>query len=159
MTSASPLIFLPRDILSFVANYFLTEAEQNKKVFKFPYDWRNFLNSSKEYLDSQLIVVSGSHAENFYYSLDFREKFYGLIENPRLRLDLIFRLDNWTSKNPLVIDLNSFNRHVQKVEIFRYPIIPSIVDMDEVVFYMSEFLDLSCFSHFEERHSSCQSAL
>jgi hypothetical protein len=45
----SRLIFLSRDIFGFVANYFLNDDEQNKIIFRFPYDWRNFMNTNKGY--------------------------------------------------------------------------------------------------------------
>jgi hypothetical protein len=150
MTPTSPLIFLPRDILSFVANYFLGDEDQNKKVFLLPYDWRNFLNSSKQYFrhwkkESQLIVVAGSNAERFYKSLDFRDKIYGMMKNPRLQLDLIFSARK--AKPPLTIDLQRINSNLRKVEILDYSIIPSNMDVDEVSLYGSKIPDLSCFSH------------
>jgi hypothetical protein len=151
MTSTSPLIFLPRDILSFVVNYFLIDESQNKTIFKFPYDWRNFINSNKEYFgqwkkESQLIALAGSDAERFYKSMEFREKIYTLIESPRLQLDLFF--STYDSSNPLKIDLNNLNSQVRRVDILGYPIIPCIMDVDQIFIFGRKIIpDLSFFSN------------
>jgi hypothetical protein len=47
MTSC--FICLPQDIFGHLANHFLDDVDQNKKVFRFPYDWQNLMSTSKKY--------------------------------------------------------------------------------------------------------------
>jgi hypothetical protein len=108
------LAFLPRDILSFITNYFLEKDDQNKKIFQFTLDWRNLMNTNQQYFgewkkESQLVVVSGYNAERFYSSVDFREKIYRIVESPRLQVDLVFNYsDFYSGKNP-TIDFTQLN--------------------------------------------------
>jgi hypothetical protein len=47
--SAMSIVCIPQDLLYFVANYLLIREQQNKLIFKFSRDWRNFMNTSKQY--------------------------------------------------------------------------------------------------------------
>jgi hypothetical protein len=116
---ASSLVFLPRDILAFIANYFLASEDQNKKIYVYRYDWRNFMNTSKELFgqwkkESQLIVLTFPQSETFYNSEEFRERIWKSMKNPRLQLDLIFNrfspdLDNPLDVRSVTIDLKRLN--------------------------------------------------
>jgi hypothetical protein len=44
------LFSLPKELLYLVANYLLELDQQNKLIFEFSFDWRNFMNTSKELL-------------------------------------------------------------------------------------------------------------
>jgi hypothetical protein len=78
----SSLLSLPQDILRLIANYFKTVEDQDKQIFQFPLDWRNFLDTSKEYFkqwkkESQLIDLSSDYADKFYQSKTFRKNKIG----------------------------------------------------------------------------------
>jgi hypothetical protein len=70
---------LPEEILLFLANYLFPTEEQNKKVFSFSQDWRNLINTSKEYFgewkkQSQVIILHWNYADRFLRSSVFRER-------------------------------------------------------------------------------------
>jgi hypothetical protein len=153
--TVSSLIFLPRDILSFIANYFLVEEEQNKKIFPYSYDWRNFMNTSKHYFgqwkkESQLIVLSCPYVEGFYLSEEFQERILSTIENPRLQLDLIFNYLQYYSSNHLTIDLETI-KNVRKISVEgtggHYSVVPRVVNVDEVCLHHCPVEDLSYWSN------------
>jgi hypothetical protein len=149
--TVSSLIFLPRDILCFIANYFLVKEQQNKKVFPYCYDWRNFMNTSKHHFgqwkkESQLIVLSCPYVEGFYLSEEFQERILSTIENPRLQLDLIFKYLQYYSSNHLTIDLEMIN-NVRKICIEgtggHYSVVPRVVNVDEVCLHHCSVENLS----------------
>jgi hypothetical protein len=85
--------FLPTDVLRIVANYFLQEEDQNKGIFPFCRDWRNFMNSRKEDFSqwkksSQLIRLKFPFAETFYRSWELQAKVFRCVENPREQVEL-----------------------------------------------------------------------
>jgi hypothetical protein len=103
----SLLISFPQDIFYLFANYLLVEDDQNKKVFHFSYDWRNFMNTSKEYLaawkrESQVITLTWKFAERYQKSADFRFRILQTIQNPRLQLELSFVLPDDEFRHPVV---------------------------------------------------------
>jgi hypothetical protein len=86
---------LPRDVLRTVANYLLENEEQNKQIFSFNSEWRNFMNSSKEQfwewkIRSQIVILRGIYAEQFSQSREFRERISQTIQKPEEQLKLAF---------------------------------------------------------------------
>jgi Leucine-rich repeat (LRR) protein len=93
------LSLLPPEILYFLANYLLPEDEQNKWIFRFTIDWRNFLNTSKVGFEklkkqSRIITLSALYADKLRTSAKFCQRVYHLIENPFEQLELHFF--DWT---------------------------------------------------------------
>jgi hypothetical protein len=69
------LALLPGDILRLLLpNYFLPSEDQNKTIFCFSRDWRNFMNTQKDFQIwkklSQLIILKFPLADMFYDSLE-----------------------------------------------------------------------------------------
>jgi hypothetical protein len=85
---------LPKDILYFLGRYFsISKEEEEKGVFKFNSDWRNFLNTSKEYFGelkkhSRIVVLTGCYADKYLKSSQFRERILRTIINPLEQLEL-----------------------------------------------------------------------
>jgi Leucine-rich repeat (LRR) protein len=157
---ASGLVLLPRDILYLIATYFLKPEFQNKTIFHFTYDWRNFMNSSKEIFgqwkkEIQIIALTYPQVEDFQNLPEFREKILSMIENPRRQLDLIFTdLDDCMRYIPdkPQIDLNSLN-YVRKIvvkfsELRRCAITfpTTVLDVEEIILCSSKVKDLSFLS-------------
>jgi hypothetical protein len=132
----SNFLFLPQDILCTVANYLLPISEQNKRLFHYSYDWRNFMNSSKEYFgkwkkESQIIVLTDSDAKRFRDLKGFRERIYRCVENPRFQLDIV--LDEKEESRPS-IDLQSLGR-MRKCHLRYYDCVGSpAMDVGEMCF-------------------------
>jgi hypothetical protein len=144
----SPLISLPRDILSFVVNYFLDEENQNKSVFRYPRDWMNFMSSSKQYFgqwkrESQLITIPPPYPEQFYTSAEFRENILRLVENPGAQVQLeelsaLFEIDFQVLSNLKKIIVGGISDPSK--------VVPSIIDVEEIVLYEFPIEDLSFWS-------------
>jgi hypothetical protein len=160
---ASSLVYLPRDILSFIANYFLEDDDQNKNIHVFRYDWRNFMNSSKEIFglwkkESQIIVLTFPYSETFYNSEEFRGRILHSIETPRLQLDLIFNRFSSDPDNPkkgktVEIDLKRII-HTRKISMngggfpVSCQVIPFLnLDVDEISFRGIKVNDFSFLSN------------
>jgi hypothetical protein len=84
---------VPRDVLYLVANYLLANEEQNKQIFRFSADWRNFMNCSIAHFgewkkQSQVVVLPTLYADKFRKSLKFRQRILQAIANPFLQLEL-----------------------------------------------------------------------
>jgi Leucine-rich repeat (LRR) protein len=147
----SPLLSLPQDILCFVSNYLLPELEQNRRIFNFSYDWRNFLSSNKEYFgkwkkESQIIVLTDSDAKSFRDLKGFREKVYECVENPRLQLDVVF--DGREESHPL-FDLQSLGS-MRKCHLTYYDCVaPPTMDVDEIALLQCQIEDYSFCSNFK----------
>jgi hypothetical protein len=130
---AAPLLSLPQDILGFIANYLLPEPQQNKIIFRYSYDWRNFLNSSKKYFgqwkkESQIIVLTDSYARRFRVLKGFREEIYQCVENPRFQLDVVFDEEG---EGPEV-NLQSLGS-MRKIHLNYYDCLaPPAMDVDEI---------------------------
>jgi hypothetical protein len=150
VTSPSSLIFLPRDILCFVANYFLKKENQNQKTFQFPIDWRNFLNASKGHFgqwkkETQIIVLCVPHVERFSTSPEFREIIFRLVANPRLQVDLIFDYENFDCRTGFEIVFNQLP-NVRKISVFNHEVVPGVTDTQEICLQNCSVEDLSVFS-------------
>jgi hypothetical protein len=153
----SSLICLPRDILGFVANYFLDEENQNKSVFRYPLDWMNFMSSSNEYFgqwkrESQLITIPLPYSELFYTSAEYREKIFRSVENPGAQVQLGFAYQNWNrgkGVEPIKIDFQIFN-NLKRIEIGGISdpsiIIPRIIEVEEVDLYEFPIEEISYWS-------------
>jgi hypothetical protein len=96
------LFYLPAEIFRLVANTFLRgdETTQNAKVFKFCRDWRNFMNSQKEFLgewkkENQLISLSSHLSKEFYRSLSSRKQVLGYVKYPEEQLELSIDFRSW----------------------------------------------------------------
>jgi hypothetical protein len=159
---ASSLVFLPRDILAFIANYFLASEDQNKKIYVYRYDWRNFMNTSKENFgqwkkESQLVVLTFPQSETFYNSEEFRERILHSINNPRFQLDLILNRFSPDPANPLdvrsvKIDLKRLNG-IRKIGLMSgFPVSCKItscenLDVDVISLNTVRIKDLSFLSN------------
>jgi hypothetical protein len=91
----SCVVSIPHDLLFLVANYLLPKERQNKLIFRYSYDWRNFINTSKEYFrewkkQTQLIVLDPEYALKFIRSLDFSDGIIQLVEDSLHQLELRF---------------------------------------------------------------------
>jgi hypothetical protein len=149
--SPSSLIFLPKDVLCFVANYFLGKDDQNKKIFQFPIDWRNFLNASKEYFgqwkkETQIIVLSIPHAETFYKSQEFREVIFQLVETPQLQVELIFDYEQFGGDSEEFKIVLKKLPDVRKIYVDGRKVVPSVIDVQELCLHNCSVKDLSFFS-------------
>jgi hypothetical protein len=105
------LIFLPEEILLFLANYLIPTEDQNKKVFSFSQDWRNFMNTSKEYfgegkIQSQVISLQWIYADRFLRSSKFRERILSTINDSEKQIDLVFTASKYEPPNPENIKLH-----------------------------------------------------
>jgi hypothetical protein len=72
----SCVLSLPRELLFLIAYYLLPKDQQNKLVFRYSHDWRNFINTSKEYFlewkkQTQVIVLESKYALKFIRSMLF----------------------------------------------------------------------------------------
>jgi hypothetical protein len=87
---------LPTDIFYHVSNFLLPECRDNRHVFKFSADWRNFCNTSKNHFSrwkkqTQIINLKTLYSVKFSKSSKFRERIYGLVENGQEQLVLSFK--------------------------------------------------------------------
>jgi hypothetical protein len=147
----SPLLSLPQDILCFVSNYLLPESEQNRRIFHFSCDWRNFLNSNKEYFgqwkkESQILVLTDSDAKSFRGLKGFREKVYECVENPRFQLDVV--LEKREAGRP-VIDLQSLGRMRKCHLTYYHCVAPPTMDVDEMLLLQCRIEDYSFCSNIK----------
>jgi Leucine-rich repeat (LRR) protein len=89
------LFSLPKELLHLVGNYLLAVDQQNKfkLIYEFNFDWRNFMNTSKEFFGewkkrSRKIVLKPTHATKFIELEQFRDRILPLIEVPSTQLEL-----------------------------------------------------------------------
>jgi hypothetical protein len=137
------LISLPSEIVRLLSQYFLNGKDQEKKVFQFCQDWRNFMNTSKSYFgkwkkESQLIVLQDPLALQFYQSSKIRQQVLSYIEHPRLQLDLCFNNIDWDRS----VDLESV-LNVRRVHVGSGEVVPCSVDFEEIEFKYCSFTDNS----------------
>jgi hypothetical protein len=112
------LILLPDDILFFLANYLIPAEEQNKKIFSFSQDWRNFMNTSKEHFttwkkQSQVISLNWNYADRFLRTSKIRERILSTINNSQTQLDLNFPFPQWETLRPRTTKLRFTKGSVQ----------------------------------------------
>jgi hypothetical protein len=89
------LLSIPREIFFFFANYLLRIDEQNKLHFQYSNDWKNLMNTSKEYVEkwkreTQIIVLKPVYMKKFSRYLEFRDSILRNIVNPFEQLVLRF---------------------------------------------------------------------
>jgi flagellar assembly factor FliW len=106
------LFSLPNDIFCFMSNYLLATTEQNKQIFQFSHDWRNFTNTSKTHFADVkkrciLIVLALPYTQKFRKSSSFRDRVLQLIINPLEQLELRF-LSSFEQYGPTRINFVSF---------------------------------------------------
>jgi hypothetical protein len=164
---------LPQDVLSLLPNYLLPPERQNKKIFEFSWDWRNFMNSNKEYFgewkrESQFIRLSGVTSKKFLSS-SFRNRVLQSVNNCSLQVAVRFHFDRVSkadlSKLPVTqsfeiegSSVNSFVLHpetsFQEVRLNIHQV-KSVARFQDVrvlsicVFYHAT-VDLSCLVKVEE---------
>jgi hypothetical protein len=98
------IVSLPLHLFYLFANYLVKVEEQNKSIFRYSSDWRNFLNACKLHFEewkkrSQLITLCNSFAKRFYKSATFRERVLRRIQNPLEQLELTFRTQDKLSED------------------------------------------------------------
>jgi hypothetical protein len=131
---------LPRDVLRTVANYLLENEEQNKQIFSFNSEWRNFMNSSKEQfwewkIQSQIVILRGIYAQQFSQSREFRERISQTIQKPEEQLKLAFRfirnsnLTNHLKLKFLGIQLKNTDPYLS-IEVADFPKVVREIDFD-----------------------------
>jgi hypothetical protein len=139
------LFFLPQDILRCFTNYLQPESSQNRRTFHYCYDWRNFLNTSKEYFgewkkESQILVLPDLETKRYRDSAEFRQRINQCVENPRFQVDLAF--DKETGNRTILVD------EVRKIHVSESDCIESVVlDVDEVSLSECLVKDLSFCSN------------
>jgi hypothetical protein len=87
------LLKLPQDILRWVGTFFHQSRLENEKIFEFSWDWRSFMNTSKEHFhrwkkESQFITITPDHSRDFLTIAAFRERIINSVENSRNQLEL-----------------------------------------------------------------------
>jgi hypothetical protein len=89
---SSSVVSIPHDLLLIIAGFLLVVEEQNKLPFRCSHDWRNFLNTKKEYLqwrkNCQIVFLDKVGADKLRKSSKFREQIMKMIVNPVEQLDL-----------------------------------------------------------------------
>jgi hypothetical protein len=131
------VLSLPQEIIRLIANYFKTEEDQNKQIVPFPLDWRNFLDTNKEYFgqwkkESQLIDLSPDYAVKFYESNKFRVMVTQLVVNPRLQINIQFRNSLTTLREIDLKQLSNVRKIVIPVMCNPMKIIPIVFDVEEI---------------------------
>jgi hypothetical protein len=96
----------PRDVLHFLADYLLPAEEQQKPIFKYSFDLRNFVNTNKSYFGewkkkTRVMVLMTTESEMFVNSLAFRNRVLSMIDDPleQLVLQFIYRILTEVSPN------------------------------------------------------------
>jgi hypothetical protein len=126
--------------------------DQDKNIFYFSRDWRNFINTRKDEFSRwkkahQLIRLKFPIAESFYHSMKLQRKFLRWIENPREQLELyINRNDGYLESNK-IIDLQLIHA-VKRIDVRETKIVPcSVVNVTDVEIVNCTF-DTFSFSMF-----------
>jgi Leucine-rich repeat (LRR) protein len=159
MATISSIVSLPSQIFYLLANYLLPLAEQEKRIFRFSSDWRNFINASKEYFaewkrQCQLIKLDFFDSKHFQRSAEFRQKIFEMIRNPLEQLELRFHL----SEEP---PERSLYEGVKRVKFFNGQLanFPSVIG--EIYFRNchlavtpENFPEVRTFSYFADGQSS-----
>jgi hypothetical protein len=123
------IVSFSEEILYFIANYLVSteDQDQDQLVFRFSYDWRNFMNASKEYFGewkkrSQLIVLNNFYAQRFRTSVEFRARIVQMIRSPLDQPELNFRSSrDWISDEREHFDMGLLGG-IKKISAFDYHI-------------------------------------
>jgi hypothetical protein len=87
---------IPQELLRAIASFLLTENESGKVIFQFSLDWRNFINTTKDYREwkreTQYLSLTREYSKLFWDSVQFREKIDGHIKCRLLQLKLFLNL-------------------------------------------------------------------
>jgi hypothetical protein len=97
------LLRLPQDVLSLLSNYLLPPEWQNKKIFEFSWDWRNFMNSNQEYFgewkrESWFVRLSGACSKRFLTAA-FRNRVLQSVNNGSLQVGVRFHYERTSKAN------------------------------------------------------------
>jgi hypothetical protein len=137
---------LPVEIFRLIANYFLKKEDQNKRVFLFCRDWRNFLNTKKAYFgrwkkESQLVILQCPSVEKFYNSPEIRNQILSYIEDPRqqLELDFNFSYDSYHLYGRKSVDMKLMN-NVKRIRFYLAEVAPFPVAVEELEFNSCSFV-------------------
>jgi hypothetical protein len=143
------LSYVPSEVLRIIANYFLKEKDQDRQVFQFTHDWRNFMNAKKLYFEkwkkeSQIIVLRHPLVEQFYQSVEVRQKVFQYIVDPRKQLELCFNYDDDVFKiyGKKFVDLNLLN-NVKRISIHGARVTQASVDVEQLEFLNCSFDNFS----------------
>jgi hypothetical protein len=106
--------------------------------------------------ESQLIILSYPLAENFYNSIEFRERILNLLENPGLQLELRFTSGILNSVSKLPTDLNVIG-NVRKIHVSSRKVIPRKMDIEDISYDSGCGLDevSLCRSEDSDRVPAC----
>jgi hypothetical protein len=143
------LNLVPLEVVRIVGNYFLQKEEQDRKIFYFPHDWRNFMNTKKKYFgkwkkESQLIVLRYPLVERFYDSFEIQQQILQYIENPREQLELCFNYKYSGYSIPLIysgkklVDLQRITT-VKRVRISNAEVSNFPFNVDRLEFFYCSF--------------------
>jgi hypothetical protein len=145
------LAYVPSEVLRIIANYFLSEKDQDRHVFQFTHDWRNFMNTKKLYFEkwkkeSQIIVLRYPLVEQFYQSAEVQQKVFQYIIDPRKQLELFFNYDDDVFKiyGKKFVDLNLMN-NVKRISIHGAKVKLASVDVEQLEFINCSFDNFSMF--------------
>jgi Leucine-rich repeat (LRR) protein len=145
----------PRDVFHFLADYLLPVEEQQKHIFKYSFDLRNFVNTNKRYFGewkkkTRVMVLMTAKAELFANSSIFRNRVLSMIEDPMEQLELQFLYRRLTE-----VSLNFGG--VRKVSVECGKIHNVSISCNHIVFrncIVKYFQDCPSFRKFEFRDCS-----
>jgi hypothetical protein len=128
------MIRFPEKIWYHAANYLLPAKEQDKLIFRFSFDWRNFMNTSNSILvkwkrRSQLIVLNTFYSQRFRECEQFREIIVRMVHSPLDQLELNFQAPSLSFlATTAVVDMGSLGG-VKKISVFAYNVsnFPSVL--------------------------------
>jgi hypothetical protein len=131
---SASIVRFPEQVLYLTANYLLPAEEQGKLIFRFSFDWRSFMNTSKSMLvkwkrKSRLVVLNTFYSERFRECEQFREFIVRMVHSPLDQLELNFQAPSLSYLNTTaVVDMGSL-AGVKKISVFAYNVsnFPSVL--------------------------------
>jgi hypothetical protein len=164
LTSPCRIASLPLDILNLLADNYLREIcdnstktiflnyskkkdaeERSRKIFRFSYDWRNFINTSKKNFgnwkkESQIIFLSYPYTRLFCNSPEFRQRIISAVESTRQQLELSYDLTYYNTETFSSISLDLMN-DVKSIYITQCHVLTPpglIMNAEEIHLFRSE---------------------
>jgi hypothetical protein len=145
------IVSLPLHLFYLFAKYLVKVEEQDKPIFRFSFDWRNFMNACKLYFEdwkrkTQLITLGSSFAKKFCKSAVFREILLRTIQNPLKQLELNFHLQGKLSEDLSM--LSGFRKIALfgwKISIF--PVNISELDLNDCTLMSNNFPEVRKFRY------------
>jgi hypothetical protein len=157
------LISLPKELLYLVANYLLAVDQQNKMIYEFSFDWKNFMNTSKELFgewkkQARKIVLKPTHASKYTELEQFRNRILPLIEVPSTQLEL--QIDSFHKDFDSKLISKALSMNIGCIYVFRYnmtgdalpfpAVCPNLSKFDVYGVLGSSLIDLSQLTILEE---------